>query len=120
MSSWNRCLLAAKCQGGYQGQSRVDTKHIGSGSFPENRKEFVLFCDNLSSQVSDQFLEAAKNINDNVWFGVRGATDISQPADWGTERILKQFVSRIQDNIDLWLTTTWCQTPLYFDNTLGW
>ena len=36
---------------------------LKAGTFSENRKEFVLFCDNLSSQVSEEFLEAVKNIN---------------------------------------------------------
>ena len=96
-------------------------------TFSENRTGFVLFCDNLSSQVSEEFLEAAKNINNIVRFGVSDATDIWQPVDCGTVKILKQLVSRIQDkwlqhddNIDLWLTATRCQTPSYFNNTLGW
>ena len=51
-----------------------------------------------------------KNINGIVWFGVSGATDIWQPIDYDIGKILKQIVSRIQDewmerddNIDLWL-----------------
>ena len=30
---WSRCLLAAKCLGGYQVQPRVDTKHTESRDF---------------------------------------------------------------------------------------
>ena len=36
---------------------------LKSGNFSDNRKEFVLFCDSLSSQVIDEFLEALKIIN---------------------------------------------------------
>ena len=52
-----------------------------SGNFFENRKEFVLFCDSLSSQVIDKFLEALKIINGIVWFDDSGAADIWQPVD---------------------------------------
>ena len=93
----------------------------------ENRKEFALFCDNLSSQVSGEFLEAVKNIKDIFWFGVSGATDMWQPAVCGIERILKQLVSEIQDewlenddNIDLWLGNSEQLNVQRFNNTLSW
>ena len=69
-----------------------------------------MFCDNLTAQVSDEFLQVVREINGIVWFGPSGATDSWQPVDCGIGRMLKQKVSRIQDdwlehdsNVDLWL-----------------
>ena len=83
---------------------------LKAGNFSENRKEFVLFCDNLSSHISEEFVEAGKSINGIAWFSVSGASNVWQPVDCGIGRILKQLVSRIQeeclehdDNIDWWL-----------------
>lgn len=64
---------------------------------PLEGKEFVLFCDNLTAQVSKEFLQAVREINGIVWFGVTEATDIWQPVYRGIGRMLKQTVSRIQD-----------------------
>lgn len=96
--------------GGYQFKARVAKKDTESKDYSENWKEFVLFCDNLSSQVSDEFLEAVKYINGIIWFGVFVATYILQPVHSAIGRILRLFVSRIQegwlehdDNITLWL-----------------
>ena len=76
----------------------------------EGNDEFLLFCDNLSSQTSEKFLAAVRAINGVVWFGVSGTTDIWKPVDCGIWQMLKQMVSKIQDkwlehdeNIDLWL-----------------
>ena len=41
-----------------------------------DRKKFVLFCDNVKTQVSYEFLQAVRKINGIVWFGSSGATDI--------------------------------------------
>ena len=57
----------------------VDKKHTESRDVSENRKEFVPFCDNLSSQVSEEFHKATKNVNGIAWFGISVATDIRQP-----------------------------------------
>ena len=64
---------------------------------PLEGEEFVLFCDNLTAQVSKEFLQAVRKINGIVWFGVTGATDIWQPVYRGIGRMLKQTLSRIQD-----------------------
>ena len=83
---------------------------LKEGTKPLEGKEFVLFCDNLTSQVSEEFLQVVREINGIVWFGVIGVPDIWQPVDCDIGRMLKQTVSRIQDewlehddNIDLWL-----------------
>lgn len=73
-------------------------------------KEIILYCDNLTTQFSDEFLKAVKEIGGIVWFGPTWATNTWQPVDCGIGRMLIQTVSRIQDdwleyddNIDLWL-----------------
>ena len=67
--------------------------------------EFILFCDNLTAQTSEQFLSEVKALDEIVCFGVKDATDIWQPIDHGCGAL-----SQIQDewlesdeNIDLWL-----------------
>ena len=60
----------------------MDKKHTESRDVSENRKEFVPFCENLSSQVSEEFHKAAKNVNGISWFGISVATDIRQPRLW--------------------------------------
>ena len=60
-------------------------------------KKFVLLCDNLTTQDSKEFLQAIREINEIVWFDVTGAMDIWQPVDCGIGRMLKQTVSRNQD-----------------------
>ena len=77
---------------------------------PLEGKEFVLFWDNLTAQISEEFLQTVREINRIVWFGVTGANDIWEPVDCGIGRMVKQTVSRIQDewlehddNIDLWV-----------------
>ena len=47
----------------------------------KNLGEFILFCDNLTAQTSEQFLSEVKAPNGIVWLGVKDATDIWQPAD---------------------------------------
>ena len=41
------------------------------GAIPQG-EEFVLFCDNLNAQTSDEFKEAVRGINGIVYFGVPG------------------------------------------------
>ena len=59
------------------------------GTEPLEGKEFVLFCDNLTTQVRKEFLQAVREINGIVWFGVTGASNIWQPVDCGIGRMLK-------------------------------
>lgn len=59
----------------------------------EEGNEFLLFCDNLSSQANEKFLVIIRAINGVVWFGVSGATDIWQPKHCGIGQMLKQIVS---------------------------
>jgi len=84
-------------------------KNTLNSAVSEDESEFVLFCDNLSAQVSEDFLREVRAINGIVWFGEPGATDIWQPVDNGFGKMLKSKISSLQeqwleedDNIDLW------------------
>ena len=75
--------------------------------------EFLLFVDNLKAQTSGKFRTALHDISGVKHYGVSGATDTWQPVDCGIGRILKNLVSREQDewlefyeNIELWLGNT--------------
>ena len=72
--------------------------------------EFLLFCDNLSCQVKDEFKVAIRNINGIVWYGLNKATDLWQPVDAGFGRLMKQKIREAcdewlmeEENMDLWL-----------------
>ena len=74
----------------------------------KNLGEFILFCDDLTSQTSEQFLSEVKALNGIEWFGVKDATDIWQPVDNCYGALYKRLSSQIQDewlesdeNIDL-------------------
>ena len=70
---------------------------------------FVLFCDNLSSQQSEEFKAAVADLKGVVWFLPKNATDIVQPVDAGYAQILKVLVKQAfdrwlenDDNADKW------------------
>ena len=74
----------------------------------ETKKEFVLFCDNLSTQTNELFLSEVRKLNGIVWFELAGATVIWQPVDCGFGYMLTSLVRTMQDeclqsdnNIDL-------------------
>ena len=50
---------------------------------------FVLFCDNLSGQIADDFKRKVSEIGGVCWYGVPNATDIWQPVDAGYAEQLK-------------------------------
>ena len=71
--------------------------------------EFLLYCDNLNAQTSDEFKRAVRKIKGLVWFGPPGATDIWQPVDAGYGSMIKRLVTQEQDkwlemdeNFDRW------------------
>ena len=73
-------------------------------------EEFVLLCDNLTAQTSEDFKSAVKNINGIVWYGLPGATDIWQPVDAGYGWLLKKLTAKAQndwleleENLDTWM-----------------
>ena len=83
-------------------------KRTLKSAIPEG-EEFVLICDNLAAQVSNDFKAAVRELNGIVYFGPPGATDIWQPVDAGYGYILKKLTAQAQDawleldeNLDLW------------------
>ena len=76
----------------------------------KNFGEFILICDNLTTQISEQFLSEVQELSGIVWFGVKDATNIWQPGDNSYGALYKRLISQIQDewlesdeNVDLWL-----------------
>ena len=70
---------------------------------------YVLFCDNLSAQVSDEFKEAVAKTKGIVWFGMANGTDLWQVVDAGPGQLLKTFIGQSQrkwleddDNSEKW------------------
>ena len=63
----------------------------------DGNSEFVLLCDNLEAQTSDDFKDAVREINGLVYYGPTGATDIRQPIDAGYGALLKRLISKQQD-----------------------
>lgn len=58
-------------------------------------ERFVLFCDNLTGQVSSEFKEAVAKLGGVVWYGLPGATDLWQPVDAGYAQILKVLIGQL-------------------------
>ena len=89
------------------------TLKSGCESAKDGDKEFVLLCDNLVGQVSDEFKQAVRKINGIVHYGPPGATDIWQPVDAGYGKMLKTLVTheqndwlQLDENYDLWIGNT--------------
>ena len=65
-------------------------------SATERNDRFVLYCDNLSAQVIDNFKDAVSAIGGLVWYGVPNATDLWQPVDAGFgELLFRRFFVQI-------------------------
>lgn len=86
------------------------TLEPGVKSGKEGNKEFILLCDNLSAQVTDDFKKAVRDINGIVYYGPSGATDLWQPVDAAYGSTLKKLITQeqdqwleLEDNIDKWL-----------------
>lgn len=56
---------------------------------PVVKSRFVLFVDNLKSQVSDEFKQAIANAADVCWFGLPVATNICWPVNVGFTKLLR-------------------------------
>lgn len=79
----------------------------------EDTDRFVLFCDNLSAQVSDEFKEAVSAIRGVVWFDVPNATDLWKPVDAGFAELVKKLAVQehhkwldSEENADRWYGNT--------------
>ena len=75
-----------------------------------NLDEYVLFCDNLTAQVSDEFLNEVRQHKGIVWFGVPNGTLFWQPVDARPGKVFKSHIKAEQniwlendENIELWL-----------------
>ena len=75
----------------------------------QNLDEYVLFCDNLVAQTSNEFKEAVRATKGIVWFGLANATNIWQPVDCGYGQLYKSQVALAQerwleesDNVEKW------------------
>ena len=107
----------------FQPKAWVDTKTAcdwvtktlkpGVQAAKDGDKEFILLCDNLVAQTSDQFKRAVRKINGLVWFGPPGTTDIWQPVDASYGRLFKRLITREQEewlehdeNWDRWVGYT--------------
>ena len=99
----------------FQENAWADTKFsldwLKRSLFPIVEKEtrYVLFCDNLTAQVSNDFKEAVANSSGVAWYGLPNATDLWQPVDAGYAELLKVFVNQEQtkwldddSNADKW------------------
>ena len=62
-------------------------------TIPDNLK-FVLFCDNFTTQCTDEFKEEVSNINGVVWYGLPSATYLWQPVDSGYGELLKVLMTK--------------------------
>ena len=57
-------------------------------------KRFVLFADNLTAQVSDDFKKSVSDLKGVAWFGYPNATDLWQPVDAGYAQLLKVLINQ--------------------------
>ena len=62
----------------------------------EHLKRFVLFADNLTGQLHDEFKESVSDRSGVVWYGLPNATDLWQPVDAGYARMLKTLMEQEQ------------------------
>ena len=92
----SRYLLAKMCMCRYTSKCFDWVKNTLT-PVAKNLGEFILFCDNLTTQTSEQFLSEVHELNGIVWFGVKDATDIWQPVDNGYGALYKRLISQIQD-----------------------
>ena len=75
----------------------------------QGEERFVLFCDNLTAQVLDEFRQAVSILGGVVWYGLPNATDLWQPVDGGYAQLLKSLIGQAQrrwlddeDNAEKW------------------
>lgn len=75
----------------------------------KDTERFVLFCDNLSCQKSNEFKEAVSSKKGIVWYGLPNTTDLWQPIDSGPGYLVKVLVKQSQsrwleddENSELW------------------
>ena len=84
-----------------------------NASETDGKEEFVLFCDNLSTQTNELLYSEVRKINGRCWLGMAGITDIWQAVDYDSEHMLQTLFRTMQDewlqsdnHIDIWLPTS--------------
>ncbi len=60
----------------------------------KDSKRFVVFCDNPSAQVSDEFKKSISDLKGICWYDLPNATDIWQPVDAGYAELLKVVINQ--------------------------
>ena len=60
----------------------------------EHLKKFVLFADNLTGQVRDDFKESVSDCSGVVWYGLLNATDLWQPVNASYAKMLKTLMEQ--------------------------
>ena len=72
--------------------------------------EYILFCDNLTTQVSDQFRKAVSDTSGNPHYGIPNGTHFWQPVDAAPGKTFVSLIKQAQnewfeydDNVELWL-----------------
>ena len=76
----------------------------------EGLDEYVLYCDNLTALVSDDFMKEVQQNKGIVWFDIRNGTHFWQPVDAGLGKVFKSHIKQEQniwleldENIEIWL-----------------
>ena len=64
-----------------------------SQATPDESK-FVIFCDNLTAQCTDEFKNEVSAVKGVAWYGLPSATDLWQPVDCGCGELLKVLMSQ--------------------------
>ena len=94
-SSWHKVVHMF-----FQENAWVDTKVAvdwvkkTSKLATEHLKKFVLFADNLTGQVHNNFKESVSDCSGVVWYGLPNATDLWQPVDAGYAKMLKPLMEQ--------------------------
>ena len=76
----------------------------------EGLDQYVLYSDNLTAQVSDDFMKEVRQNKGIVWFGIPNGTQFWQPADASPGKVFKSRIKQEQniwleldENIEIWL-----------------
>ena len=82
----------------------------------EGLDEYVLYCDNLTAEVSDDFMKEVQQNKGMAWFGIPNGTHFWQPVDAGPGKVFKSRIKQEQniwleldENIEIWLGNDECK-----------
>ena len=60
----------------------------------EGLDEYLLYCDNLTAQVCDNFMKEVRQNIGRVWFGIPNGTHFWQPVDAGPGKVFKSRIKQ--------------------------